>query len=52
MSDNAAGIPRTRGTLFVVSGPSGSGKNSILALVRQSMPDLVLHLGDHQIAAP
>jgi len=41
MSDNAAGIPRTRGTLFVVSGPSGSGKNSILALVRQSMPDLV-----------
>lgn len=40
MVDRAAELPRTRGNLFVVSGPSGSGKNSILALVRQSLPDL------------
>lgn len=33
-------FPRTRGNLVVISGPSGSGKNSVLAEVRQSVPNL------------
>lgn len=40
MSYYTSELPRTRGNLIVVSGPSGSGKNSILALVRQSLPGL------------
>ena len=40
MSVEHVEFPRTRGTLIVISGPSGSGKNSVLAKVRQSVPDL------------
>ncbi|HQD79387.1 MAG TPA: guanylate kinase [Bacillota bacterium] len=34
-------VPRIRGNLIVISGPSGSGKNSALAAVRSKVPDLV-----------
>ncbi|MEA4882897.1 MAG: guanylate kinase [Clostridia bacterium] len=33
-------MPRTRGNLIVLSGPSGSGKNSVLARVRAEVPGL------------
>jgi guanylate kinase len=33
-------VPRIRGNLIVISGPSGSGKDSVLAMVRQEVPDL------------
>jgi len=40
MSGERVGFPRTRGNLIVISGPSGSGKNSVLARVRESVPNL------------
>jgi len=33
-------VPRIRGNLIVISGPSGSGKDSVLAVVRGEVPDL------------
>lgn len=33
-------FPRTRGNLVVISGPSGSGKNTVLGRVLQTVPDL------------
>ncbi len=40
MSGERVEFPRTRGNLIVISGPSGSGKNSVLARVRDSVPNL------------
>jgi guanylate kinase len=40
MSGERVEFPRTRGNLIVISGPSGSGKNSVLARVRQGVPNL------------
>jgi guanylate kinase len=40
MSGERIEFPRTRGNLIVISGPSGSGKNSVLARVRQGVPNL------------
>jgi guanylate kinase len=36
----AAGRRRTRGRLFVLSGPSGVGKSTVLARLRRVAPDL------------
>lgn len=33
-------VPRIRGNLIVISGPSGSGKDSVLAVVRKEVRDL------------
>ena len=40
MDHNDNFMPRSRGTLIVVSGPSGTGKNTVLARLKEKLPEL------------
>ena len=40
MIQNENFMPRHSGTLIVVSGPSGTGKNTVLAKLKEKIPEL------------